>query len=549
MKKVLITGCSGLVGTYAIKKFLDEGYFVFGVDMKDPIISTKIPKFKFYNADLTETKNLTDILNECDPDVVVNAFGIKGSPIRAKENPVDFLYPSFKINTEIINQCYKRNIWLVFMSSVGVYAPAEKFVEDTVWKTLPSEADWFPSWSKRTGELLLEAYKVQYGYDKWSIIRPANIFGEYDDFSGQGTVISSSIKKVYEATDKIDCWGDGSPIRDFVFGGDVANAVFKMYDNKINDVVNFGAGEEITIKGMIDNLIEISGKQIEVTWDTTKPNGDLRRQMDVTKQTELGLLPKTKFKDALAKTYHYYTTQFPIEGVPFIVRDLLTNGYVTGKTENIIVDTAQFHYHIDNLIEKSIDKENYSYRFEYHNTDDPTHDYKHSIQKEEIESRDNFIKENGYDVIQRWGEFSMGSKYYEEQQYLRGIVEKIVPKIYPELQNNISHYDNFTLYENGDFITPHTDGLNPRRYCVVLIYLSHKENYNDGGGRLVLGSGNDIDGYVEPTNDNYTIIDFTKSETLHAVEEVKNNFKRYTYINFVYNKKLQDVWEKNQNLI
>ena len=133
------------------------------------------------------------------PDAVLNCFGIKGSPLRAKTKPVDFLYPSFKINTEIINQCAKHNIWLVFVSSVGVYAPAEKFVEDSVWKTLPSEADWFPSWSKRMGEILLESYKVQYGYDKWSIIRPANIFGEYDDFSGNGTVIGTQCKKVFEA--------------------------------------------------------------------------------------------------------------------------------------------------------------------------------------------------------------------------------------------------------------------------------------------------------------------------------------------------------------
>jgi Rps23 Pro-64 3,4-dihydroxylase Tpa1-like proline 4-hydroxylase len=435
------------------------------------------------------------------------------------------------------------------MSSVGVYAPAEKFVEDTVWKTLPSEADWFPSWSKRTGELLLEAYKVQYGYDKWSIIRPANIFGEYDDFSGQGTVISSSIKKIYEANDKIECWGDGSPIRDFVFGADVADAVFKMYDNRINDIVNFGAGEEITIKSMIDNLIEISGKNIEVSWDTTKPNGDLRRQMDVTKQTSLGLLPKTKFKDALAKTYYYYLTQFPVEGLPFNVRELLTKGYITGKTENIIVDNAQFYHHIDSIIEKSKDKKDYTYRFEFHNTDNLTHNYKHSINKEEIEERDNYVKENGYDVIQRWGEFAMTSNYREEQQYLRSIVEKLVTPIYPDLKDNIYHNDSITLYEKGDFITPHTDGLNPRRCCVVLIYLSYKEDYNDGGGKLVLGCGDDIEGYVEPINENYTIIDFTKGETLHAVEEVKNDFKRYTYIDFVYNKKLQNVWEKNQNLI
>jgi GDP-L-fucose synthase len=187
-----------------------------------------------------------------------------------------------------------------------VYAPAEKFVEDSVWKTLPSEADWFPSWSKRMGEILLEAYKVQFNYDKWSIIRPANIFGEYDNFDGNGTVIASQCKKVFEAENEIEAWGDGTPIRDFVYAGDVADAILDLYEKEIHTTINFGAGEEITIKSMIEQLIEISGKDISIKWDTSKPNGDMRRQMDTTKQTEIGLLPKLGFKEALRKTYNHY---------------------------------------------------------------------------------------------------------------------------------------------------------------------------------------------------------------------------------------------------
>ena len=306
MKKVLITGCSGLVGIHLVKKCLDSGYYVIGVDVKH---SNNLPisdKFKFYELDLTIEMNIKNLFFYESFDVVFNCFGIKGSPIRAKQSPVDFLYPSFKINTEIINQCQKNNIWLVFVSSVGVYSPAETFVEDDVWKTLPGESDWFPSWSKRMGEILLEAYKVQYGYDKWSIIRPANIFGEYDDFSGNGTVISSTIKKIYEATDSIEAWGDGSPIRDFVYAGDVADAILRLYNDKLHTTINFGAGEEITIKQMIETLIKISEKPISINWDSSKPNGDLRRQMDITKQTQIGLLPVLGFEKALKITYDYY---------------------------------------------------------------------------------------------------------------------------------------------------------------------------------------------------------------------------------------------------
>ena len=199
------------------------------------------------------------------------------------------------------------NTWLVFVSSVGVYAPAEKFVENSVWETLPGQADWFPSWSKRMGELLLEAYSVQYGYKKWSIVRPANIFGEYDDFSGNGTVIASTIKKVVDSNGEIEAWGDGSPIRDFVYAGDVANALIKVYEDKINDVVNFGSGIEVTIKDIINKIVEISNKEIKVKWDSSKPNGDLKRLMDTTKQIKYDILPEIPFEQALKNVYEFYT--------------------------------------------------------------------------------------------------------------------------------------------------------------------------------------------------------------------------------------------------
>jgi GDP-L-fucose synthase len=306
MKKILITGCNGLVGIHLVKKCIENGYQVVGVDKTNPSAHLKNLNFKYYNLDLTIEENIKNIFEFEKPDVVFNCFGIKGSPLKAKTQPVDFLYPSFKINTEIINQCAKNNIYLCFVSSVGVYAPAEKFIEDSVWKTLPSESDWFPSWSKRMGEILLESYKVQYGYDKWSIIRPANIFGEYDDFGGNGTVIATQCKKISEATNEIEAWGDGTPIRDFVYAGDVANAILDLYERNLHTTINFGAGEEITIKSMIEELIKISGKDISINWNKSKPNGDMRRQMDTTKQIELNLLPKLGFKEALEITYNHY---------------------------------------------------------------------------------------------------------------------------------------------------------------------------------------------------------------------------------------------------
>lgn len=307
MKTVLITGCSGLVGVHLVQQSLDNGYKVIGVDIRKSIdLPIDNPNFIFAFRNLAQDGEVEKLFKQYEPDAVFNCFGIKGSPLKAKNEPVDFLYPSFKINTEVINQCAKNNIWLVFVSSVGVYAPAEKFEEDSVWKTLPSEADWFPSWSKRMGEILLEAYKVQYDYTRWAIIRPANIFGEYDNFDGNGTVIASQCKKIFEAENEIEAWGDGTPIRDFVYAGDVADAILHLYEWRMHTTINFGSGEEISIKSMIEQLIKISGKNIYIKWDTSKPNGDLRRQMDTTKQKEIGLLPKLGFNEALKLTYNHY---------------------------------------------------------------------------------------------------------------------------------------------------------------------------------------------------------------------------------------------------
>lgn len=306
MKKILVTGSSGLVGTHLVEKLLNKGYEVIGVDFNPPIKTIDNQNFKFIPLDLRNQFDVSVLFKDYKFDGVINAFGIKGSPIKAKKNPIDFLEPSIKVNTNIIDNCAKYNSWLVFMSSVGVYAPAEEFVEDSVWATLPSENDWFPSWSKRIPELYLEAYKIQYNYKNWSIVRPANIFGEYDNFGEGSTVIASTIRKVFEAIDEIEAWGDGTPTRDFIYAGDVADACIKCLDDELHIITNLGSGEEISIKRMIETVSKVSGKAIQINWDTTKPNGDMKRKMNTDLQEKYGLLPKMGFEEGIKVTYKYY---------------------------------------------------------------------------------------------------------------------------------------------------------------------------------------------------------------------------------------------------
>ena len=306
MKKILVTGSSGLVGTHLIEKLLNKGYEVIGVDFNPSVKAIDNQNFKFISFDLRNQTDVTLLFNDFKFDGVINAFGIKGSPIKALESPLDFLEPSIKVNTNIIDNCFKHNSWLVFMSSVGVYPTAETFVEDDVWKSMPSKNDWYPSWSKRIPELYLEAYKIQYKWEGWSIVRPANIFGEYDNFGEGSTVIASTIRKVSEATDEIEAWGDGTPTRDFIYAGDVADACIKCLEDRLHITSNLGSGEDISIKRMIETVSEVSGKNIQIKWDTTKPNGDMKRKMDTTIQSQYGLLPKLGFEEGIKVTYEYY---------------------------------------------------------------------------------------------------------------------------------------------------------------------------------------------------------------------------------------------------
>jgi len=306
MKKILVTGSSGLVGTHLIEKLLNKGYEVIGVDFNPPVKPIDNQNFKFISFDLRNQTDVTLLFNDFKFDGVINAFGIKGSPVKALESPLDFLEPSIKVNTNIIDNCFKHNSWLVFMSSVGVYPTAETFVEDDMWKAMPSKNDWYPSWSKRIPELYLEAYKVQHKWDNWSIVRPANIFGEYDNFGEGSTVIASTIKKVYDAVNEIEAWGDGTPTRDFIYAGDVADACIKCLEDKLHITSNLGSGEDISIKRMIETISEISGKDIQIKWDITKPNGDMKRKMNTDLQAQYGLLPKLGFEEGLKVTYKYY---------------------------------------------------------------------------------------------------------------------------------------------------------------------------------------------------------------------------------------------------
>lgn len=538
MGKILITGCNGLVGSYLRDIALERNLKVVGVDRIDPVNPISHPNFEFRKLDLLVEQNIIGLFEGEKYNGVFNCFGIKGSPLKAKNNPSDFLYPSFKINTEIINQCYLNDIWLVFVSSVGVYSPSEKFVEDDVWKTLPSESDWFPSWSKRMGELLLQAYEIQYQYKNWTIVRPANIFGEYDDYSGNGTLISTMVKKVYESNGEIEAWGDGTPIRDFVYAKDVAIALLKLYDDRIHDIVNFGSGIEVSINDVVEEIIKVSGKSIKINWDSSKPNGDMRRLMDTTKQEKYDILPQTPFSEAIKNVYNYYSEYSKIEKDPIPLDDLLYEGGYFGKLSDYLdqkeIDALKILSKEVNEYAQYNKEDRLGCRYDY----DDRNKYDHKIPLDQVEARDKLIEENNFHVWQKWLEFR-----YPGIDSFKKYATKIVKKIYPEYSEKIERTKSpgdLALFEDGHFIDTHRDGENEGRLCVIIIYLSDKNEHNNGGGELNIITNSKKKYTLDPFFGNFCILDFSKNNIEHSVNIVKNGFKRYTYINFI---NIKDILE------
>ena len=250
--------------------------------------------------DMTIQSN-TEIMQ--DYNHIYHLAGIKGSPLRVKERPADYL-PMLQFDTNVIRAVGKyKPDWFLYTSSVGVYPPSEVYNEDDVWEKVPSPNDKIPAYIKRMGELSCEAISITNDYKNISIARPANIYGPFDNFGDESTVIASMIKKGYH--DKIlNVWGDGTPIRDFIYSKDVARGMIHMVQNRINDTINLGSGEEVRISDIAEIVGNYFGKEIE--YDLTKPNGDLRRQMNTDKMEKCGFKREYSLQEGIEETIKYY---------------------------------------------------------------------------------------------------------------------------------------------------------------------------------------------------------------------------------------------------
>jgi len=303
-KKVLVTGGTGLIGRPLVKMLIERGAKVAIASLDEP--SRAHPKAKFMQSDLTDFNNC---MNACHgQDFVFHLAGIKGSPAMTMKRPASFFVPMILFNTNMMEAARRCKIErYLYTSTVGVYSPAEIFYEDDVWKTFPSPNDRFAGWAKRMGELQAEAYRIEYGWDKISIVRPANVYGPYDNFDPDNAmVIPSLIKRALDGENPLVVWGDGTAVRDFIHAGDVARGMLIALEKGVNQPINLGSGTGVSIRQIADIIVSNMKVKPEVIWDTSKPSGDKKRLMDMSKAHAVGFKPMISIEEGIKEAMNWY---------------------------------------------------------------------------------------------------------------------------------------------------------------------------------------------------------------------------------------------------
>jgi len=303
-KKVLVTGGTGLIGIPLVEMLIERGARVRIASLDDP--SRAHPEAEFKRVNLMRFENCMEVCEGMD--FVFHLAGIKGSPAMTMKKPASFFVPTISFNTnmmEAARQCGVKRY--LYTSTVGVYAPAEVFHEDDVWKTFPSENDKFAGWAKRIGELQAEAYKIEYGWDRVAIVRPTNVYGPYDNFDpNNAMVIPSLIKRALDGENPLVVWGDGSPIRDFIHAKDVTRGMLLALEKGIGQAINLGTGIGVSIREVVEIIVNNMKIKPKVVWDTSKPSGDKKRVMDISRATAIGFQPMISIEDGIKEVMDWY---------------------------------------------------------------------------------------------------------------------------------------------------------------------------------------------------------------------------------------------------
>lgn len=303
-KNVLVAGGTGLIGRPLVELLIEQGAQVHIASLDSA--SRAHPEAKFTHANLLSFGTCLKVCKGMD--YVFNLLGVKGSPAMAATRPASYFVPTLTLDTNLMEaarQCRVERF--LFTSSIAVYGSADIFREDDVWKRFPSRNDWFPSWAKRMGELQAEAYRIEYGWNKIAVVRPANVYGPFDNFDLENAmVIPSLVRRIVSGENPLHVWGDGSALRDFVHAHDVARGMLLAMEHMQEHPINLGSGIGVSIRDLVRMLLKAVNPEPEVVWDPSRPTGDRSRVLDISRARSIGYEPQIPLELGLSQTIEWY---------------------------------------------------------------------------------------------------------------------------------------------------------------------------------------------------------------------------------------------------
>ena len=299
--RVLIAGANGMVGSAIVRNLESKGYTNIIKGTRDDV--------DFTNQDETERYFCSE-----EPEYVFLAAAKVGGIMANRNYKAEFLTENLQIQTNIIQQSYNFGVKkLLFLGSSCIYPKmaTQPITEDQLLTGPLEPTNDAYAIAKIAGIKMCQAYREQYGFNAISLM-PTNLYGPNDNFDLETShVLPALIRKFHEAKESnapyVECWGDGSAMREFLHVDDLAEACYRcMISYDSSEIINIGTGQDLTIKELTELISIIIGYKGEIKWDTSKPNGTPKKVLNVDKIKTLGWSPKIGVRQGIYNTYEWY---------------------------------------------------------------------------------------------------------------------------------------------------------------------------------------------------------------------------------------------------
>jgi GDP-L-fucose synthase len=299
--KIYIAGHRGMVGSAIWRTLTAKGY-------------TNLIGVSSAELDLRNQQSVRDFISATKPDVIIDAAARVGGILANNNYPYQFIMENLQIQSNLIDSALQEAVEkFIFLGSSCIYprlAPQPLKEDYLLTGDLEPTNEWYAI-AKITGVKACQAIRKQFGKDYVSLM-PTNLYGTYDNFDlNTSHVLPAMIRKFHEAKENnhapVTLWGSGTPLREFLFVDDMAEAVVFALENKLPDYLyNIGTGIDLTIKELAETIQKITEHQGEIIWDATKPDGTPRKLMDISKMHKLGWKHKVDLEQGIQLTYDWF---------------------------------------------------------------------------------------------------------------------------------------------------------------------------------------------------------------------------------------------------